>query len=36
MPDLLRPDMKSVVWLLLGAFVLPKVIGAVRSKTSKG
>jgi hypothetical protein len=35
MPDLLKPDMKSLLWLALGMFVLPKVIGAVRSKTSK-
>jgi hypothetical protein len=32
MPDLLKPDMKAVVWLLVGAFVLPKVISIVKSK----
>jgi hypothetical protein len=32
MPDLLKPDLKAVVFLLLGAFVLPKVISIVKSK----
>ena len=26
MPELLRPDMKSVVWLAIGAFVVPFVL----------
>lgn len=30
MPGVLKPDMKAVVWLLLGAFVVPKVMSAVR------
>ncbi len=28
--DLIRPDLKSVVWLAVGFLVLPKVIKAVR------
>lgn len=26
MPDVLRPDMKAVVWLALGFFIAPKVL----------
>lgn len=26
MPDILKPDMKSVVWLALGFFLVPKVL----------
>jgi hypothetical protein len=29
--DILRPDMKSMVWLALGFFVAPKVIAYARS-----
>lgn len=25
MPDILRPDTKAIVWLLIGAVVAPKV-----------
>lgn len=32
MPDILKPNMKAVVWLLIGAFVAPKVISAVSSR----
>lgn len=32
MPPVLKPDMKAVVWLLIGAFVAPKVMAAVRSR----
>lgn len=32
MPEVLKPDLKALVWLALGAFVLPKVIAVVRSK----
>lgn len=32
MPDLLKPDMKAAVWLLLGLFVAPKVVAAVRGR----
>jgi hypothetical protein len=28
--DLIKPDLKSVVWLAIGFLVLPKVIKAVR------
>ena len=31
--DVLKPDMKAVVWLLIGLFVAPKVVSFVRSKT---
>lgn len=30
MPELLRPDMKSLVWLALGAFVVPMVLRKIR------
>ena len=30
MPSVLKPDMKALVWLALGAFVVPKVMGMVR------
>lgn len=30
MPAILRPDMKSLVWLAIGAFVVPRILGAVR------
>lgn len=36
MPDILKPDAKSLVWLAIGAFVLPRVLATVRAKTSKG
>jgi len=29
MPEILRPDMKSIVWLLIGAFVVPIVMGKI-------
>lgn len=32
MPDILRPDLKALVWLALGVFVAPKAIAIVRSK----
>jgi len=34
MPEVLKPDLKAVVWLAIGLFVAPKVIAFVRSKTS--
>jgi hypothetical protein len=30
--EILKPDMKSLVWLALGLFVAPKVIAAVRGR----
>lgn len=30
MPEMLRPDMKSLVWLALGAFVVPMVLRKIR------
>lgn len=30
MPDILRPDMKSLVWLAIGAFVVPMVLRMVK------
>lgn len=30
MPDILKPDAKALVWLALGAFVLPMVIKKVK------
>lgn len=35
MPNILRPDLKAVVWAGLGLFVLPRVIGFVRAKVGK-
>jgi hypothetical protein len=32
MPEILKPDAKALVWLALGAIVLPKIITAVKSK----
>lgn len=32
MPEVLKPDMKAVVWLAIGFLVLPKVLGAVKGK----
>jgi hypothetical protein len=32
MPAVLRPDLKALVWLALGFFVLPKAYSIVRSK----
>lgn len=29
-PPIIKPDTKSVVWMLLGLFVAPKVIQKVR------
>ena len=33
MPEILKPDMKAVAWLLIGAFVFPKALAWVRTKT---
>lgn len=30
MPDILKPDMKSLVWLAIGAFVVPMIIAKIR------
>lgn len=30
MPTVLRPDLKALVWLAIGAIVLPRVLGALR------
>lgn len=30
MPSVLQPDMKALVWLLIGAFAVPKVLSMVR------
>ena len=30
MPAVLKPDMKAVTWLAIGAFVLPVVLKSVR------
>lgn len=32
MPEILKPDAKALVWLALGAFVLPKVLQMVKAK----
>lgn len=32
MPEILKPDAKAVVWLLIGAFVLPKALAMVKAK----
>jgi hypothetical protein len=32
MPDVIKPDLKAVVWLAIGLFVAPKVVAAVRGK----
>lgn len=30
MPSVLKPDMKAVVWLAIGAFVVPMVLAKLR------
>jgi hypothetical protein len=30
MPTVLKPDLKALVWLALGALVVPKVLSAVK------
>ncbi len=30
MPELLKPDMKAIVWLAIGAFVVPFVLAKLR------
>ena len=30
MPDILRPDMKSIVWLAIGFLVLPHIQNMIR------
>lgn len=30
MPDVLRPDMKAIVWLAIGFFVVPYAMKAVK------
>ena len=30
--DIIKPDLKAVVWLAIGLFVAPKVLAIVRSK----
>lgn len=32
MPEILKPDAKALVWLAIGAFVLPKVLVMIKSK----
>ncbi len=32
MPDVIKPDLKAVVWLAIGLFVAPKVVALVRGK----
>lgn len=36
MPDILRPDLKAIVWAAIGFMVLPMVMNFVKSKTGKG
>ena len=35
MPEILKPDAKALVWLAIGAFVLPKLLVMVKAKSSK-
>ena len=35
MPDILKPDAKSLVWLAIGVIVVPRLLTVVRSKTGK-
>lgn len=30
MPTVLKPDLKALVWLAVGAFVVPKVLSMVK------
>ena len=35
MPSVLRPDMKAIVWLAMGAIVVPMVMPKLRSLAGK-
>lgn len=35
MPQVLKPDLKALVWLGIGALVVPYVLRMVRVKTGK-
>lgn len=32
MPAILKPDLKAVVWLAIGAFAVPKIMAMIASK----
>jgi hypothetical protein len=32
MPPILKPDLKAVVWLAIGAFLVPKVMAMVAAR----
>lgn len=32
MPSILKPDVKALLWLAVGAFVVPKLMAAVGSR----
>jgi hypothetical protein len=32
MPNILRPDMKAIVWAAIGFIVIPKIMAAVSSR----
>jgi hypothetical protein len=32
MPPILKPDMKALVWLAIGAFVVPIVMGRIGNR----
>jgi hypothetical protein len=32
MPNVLRPDMKALVWLAIGAFLVPMVLGRLGNR----
>lgn len=32
MPPVLKPDMKALVWAVIGAFVVPKVLAMVAAR----
>lgn len=36
MPDILKPDIKAVAWLLAGMFLLPRALMFVRGKVGGG
>jgi len=36
MPAILKPDAGKLLYLALGVLVVPRLLGVIRSKTSKG
>lgn len=35
MPDIIKPDLKSLVWLAAGVFLVPMALSKFRSRSAK-